>query len=201
MPHPMGSGGGEFVDGGTRRFRQVGDEWREVTEARAATAVRRAAGVPDPAVDELARELADERTLHEQKIAELDRVRAEVARVRAVALEEAAQAIEADCDAMYAWEAALIVRGLAAASAESVQETPTPPPGDWAARAWVLPSEPDAEAVRDRDNNLWTRTANRRPWRGLGGVDLSWPELLVRGPLVEADLRPAVPQEERSPDA
>jgi hypothetical protein len=46
----------------------------------------------------------------------------------------------------------------------------------------------------DRDGNLWTLTANPKPWRGLGGIDLSETELAERGPLVDSsyDIPPSV---------
>jgi hypothetical protein len=77
-------------------------------------------------------------------------------------------------EAMDARNAALMARG---------RTTWLPP------RVWTLPPEPDAEAVRDKDNILFNRTADPdRPWRG-NGIDLTWPELLARGPLVESRRR------------
>lgn len=37
----------------------------------------------------------------------------------------------------------------------------------------------------DAGGNPWTRTANRKPWRGLGGVNLTADELAARGPLTD----------------
>lgn len=37
----------------------------------------------------------------------------------------------------------------------------------------------------DRDGVKWTRTGNLKPWRGMGGIDLTETELDERGPLTD----------------
>jgi len=43
----------------------------------------------------------------------------------------------------------------------------------------------EVERRTDRDGETWTLTANRKPWRGMGGINLTTAELEARGPLTD----------------
>lgn len=50
---------------------------------------------------------------------------------------------------------------------------------------WELRYLIEVDRRTDRHGETWTRTANRKPWRGMGGVDLTEAELDERGPLTD----------------
>ena len=50
---------------------------------------------------------------------------------------------------------------------------------------WKLRYLIEVERRTDRHGETWTLTANRKPWRGMGGVDLTTAELDERGPLTD----------------
>jgi hypothetical protein len=50
---------------------------------------------------------------------------------------------------------------------------------------WELRYLIEVDRRTDRHGETWTRTANRKPWRGMGGVGLSEAELAERGPLTD----------------